>query len=128
MSDGESSELRRAYRTLDDPTRLLGISIGVWAALVAGAVVGYGWLLVSPLGWRANVSLVVIGLGAPLALLALREQTTVSPGRLVVAIAAWRWRGVTITALHDASAVTAGAVRLDEPAPASAAPLDEFSL
>src|SRR4051812_42848513 len=127
MSEPDSGELRRAYRTLDDPTRLLGISIGVWAALVVGAAVGYGWLLVSPLGWRANVSLVVIGLGAPLGLLALREQTTVSPGRLVLAIVAWRWRGATITALEDANAVTAGAVRLSEPAPASAAPLDEFA-
>src|SRR3954453_7566645 len=127
MSEGESGELRRGYRTLDDPTRLLGISVGVWAALVVGAAVGYGWLLVSPLGWRANVSLVVIGLGAPLGLLALREQTTVSPGRLVLAIVAWRWRGATITALDEGTAVTAGAVRLDEPPPAPAAPLDELS-
>src|SRR4051812_12824365 len=117
MSEPDSGELRRAYRTLDDPTRLLGVSIGVWASLVAGAAVGYGWLLVSPLGWRANVSLVVIGLGAPLALLALREQTTVSPGRLVLAIAVWRWRGATITALEDATPAGRGAVRLDEPAP-----------
>src|SRR3954452_16053198 len=123
MSDGESSELRRAYRTLDDPTRLLGISIGVWAALVAGAAVGYGWLLVSPLGWRANVSLVVIALGAPLALLALREQTTVAPGQLVLAMAAWRWRGQVITALDDAPPASGGAVRLDEPAPGLPAPL-----
>src|SRR3954447_22936427 len=127
MSDGESSELRRAYRTLDDPTRRLGTSVGVWAALVVGAAVGYGWLLVSPLGWRANVSLVVIGLGAPLALLALREQTTVSPARLVLAIAAWRWRGQVITALEDASAVKAGAVRLDEPASGLPAPLEDLS-
>src|SRR3954453_12710719 len=127
MSEGESGELRRGYRTLDDPTRLLGISIGVWVALVGGAAVGYGWLLVSPLGWRGNVSLVVIGLGAPLALLALREQTTVSPGRLLLAIVAWRWRGATITAPEDASAVKGGAMRLDEPAAAPAAPWDERS-
>src|SRR3954470_10117500 len=119
-------ELRPAYRTLNDPTRLLGLSIGAWAAIIGAAGVGYGWLLVSPLGWRANVSLVVIGLGSPLALLALREQTTVSPGRLLVAIAVWRWRGPVITALDDASVVKAGAVRLDEPAAAPAERTDEL--
>src|SRR3954467_2656861 len=105
MSEGENGELRRAYRTLDDPTRLLGIAVGVWAAVVCGAAVGYGWLLVSPLGWRANVSMGGIGLGSPLALLALREQTTVSPGRLVLAIVSWRWRPATITARDAADAV-----------------------
>src|SRR3954470_16408253 len=114
-------ELRPAYRTLNDPTRLLGLSIGAWAAIIAAAGVGYGWLLVSPLGWRANVSLVVIGLGSPLALFALREQTTVSPGRLLVAIAAWRLRSSAVVGVGEAG-VRRGAVRLDEPAPVPVAP------
>ncbi len=111
------SELRPAYRTLNEPTRLLGLSIGAWLAIVAAAGAGYGWLLVSPLGWRVNVSMAVIGLGAPLALLVLREQTTVSPGRLLLAVAAWRLRPATITGLdEDPRGVRGGAVRLDVPA------------
>ena len=97
----EPSELRRAYRTLNEPTRLLGLSLGAWLAVVLAAGAGYAWLLVSPLGWRVNVSLVVIALGAPLALLVLREQTTISPGRLLLAILRWRLRPAEITGVED---------------------------
>lgn len=111
------SELRPAYRTLNEPTRLLGLSIGAWLAIVAAAGTGYGWLLVSPLGWRVNVSMAVTGLGAPLALLVLREQTTIGPGRLLLAVAAWRLRPATITGLDEyPRGVRGGAVRLDTPA------------
>ena len=89
MNDGE---LRRAYRTLNEPARLLGISVAGWLAVLAAGALGYAWLLVSPLGWRANVSLAVIVLGAPVALLLLREQATISPGRLLVAVVRWRAR------------------------------------
>src|SRR4051794_15242646 len=115
-----SGELRPAYRTLNEPTRLLGLSIGAWLAIVAAAGVAYGWLLVSPFDWRANVSVAVIGLGAPLALLALREQTTVSPGRLLAAVVLWRLRAATIIGLPDTQPVSRGAVRLDSPAPRDA--------
>ena len=37
--------------------------------VLAAAGAGYGWLLVSPLPWRLNVSIAVIVLGAPAALL-----------------------------------------------------------
>ena len=113
----EPSELRRAYRTLNEPTRLLGLSIGAWLAVVSAAGAGYAWLMVSPLGWRVNISLVVIALGAPLALLVLREQTTISPGRLLLAILAWRLRPTAITGVQDLGEVRRGAVRLDTPAP-----------
>jgi len=113
----EPSELRRAYRTLNEPTRLLGLSLGAWLAVILVAGAGYAWLMVSPLGWRVNVSLVVIALGAPLALLVLREQTTISPGRLLLAILAWRLRPAEITGVQDSGGVRRGAVRLDTPAP-----------
>ena len=90
MSGEGDSELRPAYRTLDEPTRLLGVSLGGWAALLLAGGVAYGWLMLSPLAWRANLSIAVIGLGAPLALLLLREQSTISPGRLLAAVVRWR--------------------------------------
>src|SRR4051794_5111954 len=111
-------ELRPAYRTLNDSTRLLGLSIGAWLAVIVAAGLGYGGVLVSPLGWRANVSLAVIGLGTPLALAVLRESSTISPGRLLAAVVMWRLRAPRITGFDQAAAVVrAGAVRLDHAAP-----------
>ncbi|MBE2320378.1 hypothetical protein DVA67_030725 [Solirubrobacter sp. CPCC 204708] len=116
----EPSELRAAYRTLNEPTRLLGLSLGGWLAIGLAAGAGYGLLLISPLGWRVNVSVAIIGLGAPLALLVLREQTTISPGRLLLAIIAWRARPAVITGLDEGEQVDVvrrGGVRLDRPMP-----------
>ncbi|RKQ92969.1 hypothetical protein C8N24_2826 [Solirubrobacter pauli] len=114
---GPDDELRPAYRTLNDPARLLGISVVGWIALLAAGGCGYGWLLVSPLGWRANVSLAVILLGTPAALLLLREESTVSPGRLLLAVLRWRLRPPVIVAPSDDKPVRRGAVCLREPAP-----------
>src|SRR3954453_10221395 len=112
MTEHEDSESRPAYRTLDDPTRLLGVPLAGWATLVVAGAVGYGWLLVSPLGWRANVSLVVIGLGTPAGLLVVREQSTVSVGRLLLAVMRWRTRSPSITALAEGEPVRRGGLRL----------------
>jgi hypothetical protein len=115
-SHDESRELRPAYRTLNEPTRLLGLPIAGWAALLIGGAVAYGWLKVSPLPWRANFSLVVIGLGAPVGLLALREPGTIGPGRLLRAVLCWRVRPPLAVCPVDEHPVRGGAVRLDMPA------------
>jgi hypothetical protein len=119
----EHGELRAAYRTLNEPTRLLGLSIGGWAVLLLVGGAGYGWLLVSPLPWRVNFSLAVIVLGAPAALVLLREQSTVSPGRLLWAVLRWRLRASTIVAASDERPVRRGGVRLHQPAPGPTAEL-----
>jgi hypothetical protein len=112
----EHPELRPAYRTLNDPSRLLGLSLGGWTTVLVAGVLGYGWLMLSPLGWRANLSVVVVGLGAPAALLLLRESSTVGPGRLLLAVLRWRIRGATIVAASEERPVLRGAIRLDTPA------------
>ena len=66
------------YRTLDEPTKLLGLSIGQWGAVALAAGFAYLLLLVSPLPWRVNVSLIVIFGGGPMVLLLLREQGALS--------------------------------------------------
>ena len=109
-------ELRTAYRTLDEPTRLFGVSLAGWAALIAAGGAGYGWLLISPLPWRANFSLAVIVLGAPAALAVLREQSTIDPGRLLAAVLAWRARPPLLVAPDDRRPVRRHGVRLDTPA------------
>jgi len=118
-------ELRRAYRTLDDPMRLVGISPSGWVALLLAGGLGYGWLLVSPLGWRASVSVAVVGLGGPACLLILREPSTIGPGRLLVAVLRWRARPAVIVAPSAELPVRRGGVRLDAPAPAVRGELDE---
>src|SRR5215218_2810477 len=95
----EAHELRPAYRTLNEPTRLLGLSLSGWAVVLAAFAAGYGWLLVSPLPWRLNVSIAVILLGAPAALLILREQTTITPARLLAGVIAWRARPARLVAV-----------------------------
>ncbi len=114
----QDAELRPAYRTLNDPARLLGISLTGWIALLVAGGCGYAWLLVSPLGWRANISVAVIGLGTPAALLLLREESTVSPGRLLLAVLRWRARAPRIVAVTSEGRVRRGAVRLSDAAPA----------
>jgi hypothetical protein len=58
MSDPQTSELRPAYRTLNEPSRLLGLSVTGWLTVVAAAGMSYGWLLVSPLPWVTSLGLV----------------------------------------------------------------------
>ena len=123
MSD-DANELRPAYRTLNEPTRLLGLSLGGWAAVIVAGGLGYGWLMLSPLGWRANISFAVIAFGAPAALLLLRESSTVSPGQLLVAVLRWRVHSPTIVD----EPTRRGAVRLDTPAPPFAADVVEPDL
>jgi len=115
----QDAELRPAYRTLNEPARLLGISLTGWIALLVAGGCGYAWLLVSPLGWRANISVAVIALGTPAALLLLREESTVSPGRLLLAVVRWRARAPRIVAVTSERRVRRGAVRLSEAAPAA---------
>jgi hypothetical protein len=112
MSD-DVNELRPAYRTLNEPSRLLGLSLGGWLAVLVAGGLGYGWLILSPLGWRANISVAVIAFGAPTALLLLRESSTVGPGQLLVAVLRWRMHSATIVDEPTGH----GGVRLDRPAP-----------
>jgi hypothetical protein len=113
----QEPELRPAYRTLNEPTRLLGLSLGGWAVLLGAGGAGYGWLLVSPLPWRVNFSLAVIGLGVPAALVLLREQSTIGPARLLAAVVRWRARPALLTVPTTELPLRRGAVRLDRPAP-----------
>jgi hypothetical protein len=113
----EHGELRPAYRTLNEPTRLLGVSLAGWSVLLGAGGAGYGWLIVSPLAWRVNFSLAVVVLGAPAALMLLREQSTISPGRLLCAVVRRRARPPVIVENSAERAVRRGGVRLDAPAP-----------
>ncbi len=115
MSDQDLGELRPAYRTLNDPTRMLGLPLAAWGALLVTGGLAYAWLSVSPLPWRVNFSLVVIVLGAPAGLLLLREQGTIGPGRLLAAVIGWRTRPTGVRAPTAERPVTRGGVRLDQP-------------
>ncbi len=114
-ADHKSDELVPCYRTIDQPSQLLGLSTGAWATALVCFAVGYGWVAISPLPFRANLSLAVIFLGAPLILVMLREQTALSPGRVLGAVLRWRTRP-TLLGAPAIDARIGGGVRLSEPA------------
>ena len=124
--DHNSAELVPCYRTIDQPSQLLGLSTGAWATALVCFAVGYGWVTVSPLPFRANFSLAVIFLGAPLILMMLREQTALSPGRVLAAVLRWRTTP-TLLGPPAVGAKIAGGVRLAEP-PAAQPATDEDEL
>lgn len=115
LRDEVASEQRPSYRTLNEPTRLLGLSLSAWAAVIAAGGLAYGFLNVSPLPWRFNFSAVAIGLGAPVLLLILREPGTIGPGRLLLAVIAWRTSSQRIASPQAELPLRRGAVRLDAP-------------
>ena len=117
--DHNGDELVPCYRTIDQPSQLLGLSTGTWATALLCFGVGYGWVTVSPLPFRANFSLAVILLGAPLILVMLREQTALSPGRVLAAVLRWRTRP-TLLGPPALGAKVSGGVRLDAPPIAAA--------
>jgi hypothetical protein len=120
----EDGELRPAYRTLDDPVRFLGVSLGGWMGLLLAGGLGYGWLLLSPLGWRASVSVAVVALGGPACLLILREPSTVGPARLLAGVVRWRAHSALVEAPGETVRTRRGAVRLDGPPATTAAASD----
>jgi hypothetical protein len=113
--NNSSDELVPCYRTIDQPSQLLGLSTAAWATALVCFGAGYAWVTISPLPFRLNLSLAVIGLGAPLILVMLREQTALSPGRVLAAVLRWRIKP-TLLGPPAIDAKIAGAVRLDEPA------------
>jgi hypothetical protein len=123
MTVEERSELRPAYRTLNEPTRLLGLPVSGWVALVLGGALAYAWLRVSPLPWRANFSTIVITVGVPVGVLALREPGTIGPGKLLAAVLAWRMRATLAVCPDEQHPVRRGAIRLDT----SAESLESFA-
>lgn len=114
-SDHRQDELVPCYRTIDQPSQLLGLSTGSWVVALACFALGYAWVTVSPLPFRANFSLAVIFLGAPLILVVLREQTALSPGRVLAAVLRWRTTPTLLGPPPLGGKITGG-VRLDAPA------------
>lgn len=114
-ADPRQDELVPCYRTIDQPSQLLGLSTGAWATALICFAAGYGWVTVSPLPFRTNFSLAVIFLGAPLILVMLREQTALSPGRVIAAVLRWRTTP-TLIGPPELGAKITGGVCLDAPA------------
>lgn len=116
MSDRVPSEVTPAYRTLDEPTKLIGLSMAQWGAIALAGAIAYAWVLVSPLPWRLNVSLVVVLMGAPLMIALLREQGALSAATLFAAVCRWRLRPTLLLEGNLRHAAERGGVMLDEPA------------
>ena len=90
--DAELPHPRRAHQA----ARAL---VGQWGAVALAAGFAYLLLLVSPLPWRVNVSLIVVFGGGPMVLLLLREQGALSAAALVSAVCRWRAKPALLLAV-----------------------------
>jgi hypothetical protein len=81
--------IHRTFRSLDQPPKLLGFTIGQWAALVLGAVVTGGFAYMLQLPAKAAITLLVLLLGVPATLLYVSESGGPAVGRLLADLLRW---------------------------------------
>lgn len=82
--------IHRTYRSLDRPPKLLGFTIGQWAALIAGTAAVLGVVYLTGIAVRAAVTLGVFIVGLPAALTYVSESGGLELGRLLSDMLRWR--------------------------------------
>ncbi len=82
--------IHRTFRSLDQPPKLVGFTIGQWAALIADAVLVGGLVYVLGLPGKAAITLLVFLVGLPAALVYVSETGGVNLGGLIVDAVRWR--------------------------------------
>lgn len=107
-------ELRPSYRTLGDPTKLLGLSIAHWLLVVAAGGLAYGWLQVSPLGFRLSVSVAAVTLGPLIGFYLLFGSEGMPVGRVARGVFSWRFRASHLIATTAETRPRRGALVLRE--------------
>jgi hypothetical protein len=82
--------IHRTFRSLDQPPKLLGFTLGQWAALIAGGLIVGGFAYAVRLPAKAAITLLVLLLGVPAALLYVSESGGPAIGRLLGDLLRWR--------------------------------------
>ena len=82
--------IHRTFRSLDDAPKLVGFTIGQWAALIAGASVVLGVVHVAQLPTKVAITLLVFTVGLPGALTYVSESGGLALGRLLADFCRWR--------------------------------------
>ncbi len=87
---GEPLMVHRSFRSLDQPPKLLGFTIGQWAGLIAATVLLGGSVYLLGLPGKAAITLLVLLLGVPAALLYVSEAGGPAIGRVLADLLRWR--------------------------------------
>jgi hypothetical protein len=80
----------RTFRSLDEPPKLIGFSVGQWAALIAGAFALLGLVHIASLPTKAAITLAVFALGLPAAMSYVSESGGLQIGALLRDAVSWR--------------------------------------
>lgn len=90
--------IHRTFRSLDDPAKLVGFTIGQWAMLIGATVGMFGFVHLAHLPGRAAITLFVFTIGLPAALTYVSESGGLQLGLLLRDMCRWRLRAKTLTA------------------------------
>jgi hypothetical protein len=82
--------IHRTFRSLDDAPKLVGFTIGQWAALIGGGILVLGVVHIAHLPTKVAITLLVFTIGLPAALAYVSESGGLALGRLLTDV--WRWR------------------------------------
>lgn len=85
-----SSLVHPAYRHLDRPVRLAGLSLGQWSQLVAAGVTAWALSRVLPFGTTYDLSIAVTIAGIPVAATFAAGTGRTSPLQTLTAVIRWR--------------------------------------
>jgi hypothetical protein len=99
--------IHRTFRSLDQAPKLVGFTIGQWAALIAETVVILALVYVTGLPVKVAISLLVLTVGLPAALAYVSESGGLQLGVLLADMLLWRARPRTF---QPASTMHAGRV------------------
>lgn len=95
--------IHRTYRSLDDPPKLLGFTIGQWAALISGSLLVLGVVHLAHLPSRAAITLLAFTIGLPAALTYVSESGGLRLGLLLADLCRWRVGAKRLAAAKDAA-------------------------
>ena len=106
--------IHRTFRSLDDAPKLVGFTIGQWAALIAGTAVVLGLVHLAQLPTKVAITLLVFTIGLPGALAYVSESGGLALGQLLADVCRWRMACKNLPAASPAARCSPGV--LIEPA------------
>ena len=115
MSEGDPirSEVTPAYRTLDEPTKLIGLSMSQWGAVALAGALPTGGCWSRRFLALERLVIVIFG-GAPMVLPCSASRARFRPRKLFRAVCRWRVKPALLLAVEAELPPTGGVVVLDE--------------
>lgn len=105
--------IHRTFRSLDDPPKLLGFTIGQWAALIAASAAVLALVRLAHLPAKPAITLLTFTVGLPAALAYVSESGGLALGRLLTDMVRWRLGRKRLQAFDRAGPRTRGVLLLD---------------